>query len=412
MIRFYKKKESLSTAGKWAFVIAMLMVLSFRSDYRLPIAGLLVHPCLVLLPFAYVFSGFAFKSIPSRISSSIFLFFIVFSLASLQNDKPESEIFKVGSTVALFLFFVFSVQTNKDFIWISWALLICALSIGIQGFFIGEQSESGEKISRLAGINVLEGLGNKNAQSLFTLPGLFFGSFLVIRVLGERKFLKLGVLVVMLFFIIISIFLSANRSGWLGMTIIFVSILYVSGLKSRTIFFASVVMVIGYLAINQYAGDIIERKKKQTTEGYSSDVGRRLLMVASFTVGFENPITGVGQDELHRQMALRLGVHQFGVKKMDTHFLPGYLFGATGLISISLFTFFLFRLTEKNLSLNSFELVKKARQMVIFFVILFVFRSFFSREILYSPSFIGGLGVIVGYYQFQLRQAVRKKTYG
>lgn len=394
----------LTGTGIWGFIVVLIMVFSFRAEYRLPVAGLLVHPYLLVLPIAVMFSWSNFISLPDRVMVPVIAFFIVFSVASLQNESPQSEIFKVAASLATFLFFAAAIRSEKDFIWISWALLLCALSIGIQGFLIAEETDSIG--ARLAGINVLDGIGNKNAQSLFTLPGLFFGSFLLVRALSERKIIKIFILVSFLFVIITGVFLSANRSGWLGLVIIFIAILFVIGIRGRTIFFSVIVIALSYYAVDRFASDIFSRKKKQTIEGYRSDVGRRMLMVESMTIGIENPLFGVGIDELHHQMAARLGLVRYGVQKMDTHFLPGYLFGATGFFSFLLFFLFLARLAGKAPPPASQDrLVRRVRLMVIFFVVLFIARSFFSREILYSPTFVCGLGVVFGYHMLAVRRA-------
>lgn len=395
--------RNLSSFGKWGFFLTVLMTLSFRADYRLQVAGLLVHPFLVVLPFAYVFSGFDIRQIPRRVSTPLLLFFIVFSAASMQNAEPLSEIFKVGASVATFLFFAQSVKSRADFRLIGWGLLICAFAIGIQGFFAGEETES--LGARLAGINVLKGIGNKNAQSLFTLPGVFLGCYFLISAISEKKILKAVVLTVSLFFIVVSMFLSANRSGWLGLFIIALSIFFVRGVSGRTVLIAIILGIISYFAIDKYAENIFERKRRQTIEGYKSDEGRKMLMVQSLAVGIENPLLGVGLDELHHQMAVRLGVIRFRIDQMDTHFLPGYLFGSSGIFAFTLFFAFLTalftRFDRKALSLPS---VRQARMMVMFFVILFVVRSCFSRELLYSPTFISGLGIVFGNYLLHLRQ--------
>jgi hypothetical protein len=396
--------STLTVAGKWGFVLTAMLVFSFRADFRVPIAGLLVHPYLVLLPLAFLFAQFQWSTIPQKVSTPLFLFYLMFSIAALQNINPISEIFKVGASIVTFLFFVFAIKSEKDFEWMSWGLVLCAAAIGVQGFFLGEETEGVG--SRLSGINVLEGIGNKNAQSLFTLPGVFLGSYLLINALGQRKVMKISVLVTLLFFTVISIFLSANRSGWVGLAIIAISIFFVIGVRIRTIVFAIVLIVISYIAVERYASDIFERKARQTTEGYKSDVGRQMLMLQSVTVGLENPVFGVGMDELHRQMAIRLKLQRFRVERMDTHFLPGYLIGSAGLITLSLFLLFLYRLTiNYYYGKLTFPPVRQARIMIIFFVMLFFIRSFFSREILYSPTFISGLGIVFGYYLLQVRKA-------
>lgn len=338
--------------------------------------------------------------LPQSIYYSIFLFFIFFSLGSLQNENPLSEIMKVSASLFTFIFFMQSVRTQKDFRMISLGFLLVAVVIGVMGFVIGEDAGLNE---RLSGINVLEGIGNKNAQSLFTLPGLFFSVFLVLHYLKQRKTFLVLLLLAGIFFITIQIFLSANRSGWVGLVIIFLTYLAFAGVNIRTLVLSSVLVVFAYIAVVNYASDIFERKRTQTLEGYESDEGRKILIVQSLTVGLENPIFGVGFDRLTEEMALRLGVNRFGIFKTDTHFLFGYIFGATGIFSLFFFLLFLWQLCKERIHKNEPPAVRQVRILVVSFVILFVVRSFFTREILYSPTFIGGLGLVFGYYLMHVR---------
>jgi hypothetical protein len=167
------------------------------------------------------------------------------------------------------IFFAQSVRSVKDFRLISWGFLTVSVVIGVMGFFIGEESEAG---NRLSGINVLEGLGNKNAQSLFTLPGLFLSVFLSLYYLKRRKPLLTLILLCCIFFITIQIFLSANRSGWLGLFVIFVSYLFFARFSFRALLIGIVLAIFTYMAVENYAADIYERKSTQTLEGYESDV--------------------------------------------------------------------------------------------------------------------------------------------
>lgn len=398
----YARQDKLTNIGRWAFLVAVLFAFSTNAEYRVNLFGLLVHPYLFLLPVAWLLGGLSISTLPSAVRVSLFGFFFIFSFACLQNINPLSEIFKVGASLLTFVFFAISIRSEKDFRIISWAFFLCALIIGIQGLLLGEETSRG---ARLSGINVLEGLGNKNAQSLYTLPGIFLGILLLLKYISERKLLLILVLSLSIFFILVSIFLSANRSGWLGLFIILLSFVVHMGVGGRSILLACVFSLLSYFIIDRYASDIVEHKSEQTLEGYSSDVGRQRLAIMAFEMGFENPVLGVGMDELHRQLAYKLGLNRYGVEKTDSHILWGYLFGATGIFSFVSFAFFLLSLTKKRFYDKKIQIqyIHRARVLAIGFVILFVVRSLFSREILYSPTFMGGLGLIFGYYLFLIR---------
>lgn len=404
MVLQARNHEQFTTYGKAACLIALMFVFSISAAYRLNLAGLLIHPYLIVLPVLLIFTGFAIRLVPNSTVTMLAIFFFFFCMGSLQNINPLSEITKVFASLLTFLFFVQSVRTAKDFRMIIWGFVLVALVIGVIGFSIGEEAQTG---ARLAGINALEGIGNKNAQSLFTLPGVFLAIYLAIHYLKTRRFVLVGILLLAIFFITVQIFLSANRSGWIGLFIIFVSYLLFYGVNIRTILISAVLGIFVYLAIDNYAADIFERKRTQTTGGYRSDVGRQMLIVESLSVGLEHPFFGVGFDNLTTEMARRLGVNRFGVYRTDTHFLFGYIFGATGIFSLLAFLLFLIQLCKARIQKKwASPAVKQARILIISFVLLFVIRSFFTREILYSPTFIGGLGLLYGYYLMQCRAVI------
>ena len=145
-------------------------------------------------------------------------------------------------------------------------------------------------------------------------------------------------------------------------------------------------------------------------EGFASDEGRKVLILESIKVGLENPILGAGYDELHAEMAKRLGITHYGFTKIDTHFLIGYIFGASGFFSLLCFVLFFVGLphyyyVRSDVPVFIKKNIQKTRILLISFILLYVTRSFFTREILYSPTFMGGLGLVFSYYLFQIRRA-------
>ena len=401
MVQPLYSRERNSTEGKWAFLVSLLFVFSISVDYRIAIAGLLVHPFLILMPLAIFFTGFHIFRISSRVLAPLLTFLIFFSVASLQNDRPLQEIIKVAASVLTFLFFATSVKTEKDFRLISLGIVICGIVIGYLAYQIGPEVSAGE---RLEGVNALEGLGNKNAQSLFTLPALFLSGLLTIWSLRQRNFWLSAFLITGLFFIVVSIFLSANRSGWVGMGIIVLIFFVYFRLSLNLLIIAGILFFFSFLGIDRYARDIVERKQQQTLQGYRSDEGRMILIKESLKVGLENPWLGVGMDRLHKQM--NMAVHRSSVEGgyTDTHFLIGYLFGATGMFTLFFFFFFLKRVIERKQRFAARSTIEDPWILLTGFVALFVIRSFFTREILYSPTFVGTMGLLYGYYMMWLRK--------
>lgn len=401
--------EKLTVSGKWAFLSSLMFVFSISIDYRLSVVGLLVHPFLLILPLAIFFTGFNIFKIPERVLIPLGVFLVIFSVASLQSSRAGQEILKVSASVLTFLFFATSVRTRKDFRTISLGFIICAVIIGYLAIGASNETKGG---ARLEGINVLEGIGNKNAQSLFTLPGLFFCILITISNFRSKRYIFSLLTLLSLFFIVVSIFLSANRSGWVGLGIIILVYLIYFRLSTNFLFIALVLISFSYLAVDRFASDIVEHKQKQTLEGYESDEGRLILMKESLRVGIENPFLGVGMDELHKRM--NQVVHRSSVEGglTDTHFLIGYIFGSTGLISLLFFFIFLFRLVKREkirILIENRRRIDDSWKLLVGFVILFIVRSFFTREILYSPTFIGGMGLIYGNYLMNLRNGLASR---
>jgi len=394
--------QTFTLHGRWGFAVACLLVFSVSAEYRLPLAGLLVHPYLFMLPLAFVFADFRLFDLPRPVLHSLFAFLIIFSLASLQNTNPFSEPFKVAASLLTFIFFSQTVKSEKDLRWVSTGFVACALVIGVRGFLIGEEGE----VSRLSGINALEGLGNKNAQSLYTLPGIFLALLLAEKQFNRGQLIKFGLTVLALFIVVVELFLSANRSGWISLIVILIVYFFYGGLNFRTILLTAILGTFTYIAVVYFARDIFEHKREQTLEGYASDVGRQRLATEAFKVGLESPLFGIGHDELHRQMALRVVGQNKRYPLMDTHILWGYLFGATGIFSLVAFLWFLLALGRKAAPPTThLRSLRRARLLVVGFVALFIVRAMFTREILYSPTFMGGLGLIYSYYQMQVEHA-------
>lgn len=397
-------EDRLSATGKWGIAIALLFVFSIKAEYRFHFGGFLIHPYLLLLPLAVFFTNFKIFIVSKRVLTPLLLFLLIFSIGSLQNLDPLEEIVKVGASVLTFLFFATSVKSEKDFMMISLGFVLCAVVIGYLGF---GKSEAGID-HRLSGINALEGIGNKNAQSLFTLPGIFLAVLLIIKYLKRRNYIMLFILGVSLFFVVIGVFLSANRSGWVGLLIIVFSYLIYLRFSIVTLIIFGVLSIFSYIGINRYARDIVEHKINKTVEGYRSDEGRMILINESLKVGLENPLLGVGMDELHKRMDIAVRKPSLRKGTTDTHFLVGYLFGATGIFSVFLFLLFLFRLTERTRVKHwVFKEAMGVGILLTLFVLLFFIRSFFTREILYSPTFIAGLGLLYSYHQHKWQHGIR-----
>jgi len=160
----------ISKSGIAGFLTAAIITFSIAQTYRVEIFGLFVHPYLMIIPIFAVLFTFNLIDINWRVLLSFIFFIFIFFFSNLSNTNPFNEVLKLASALVTFLFFSKTIENKSDFEFVALGLIICSLIISIRILIISQENEG----DRLAGIYAFEGIGNKNAQSLYTLPGLFF----------------------------------------------------------------------------------------------------------------------------------------------------------------------------------------------------------------------------------------------
>jgi len=200
------------------FLIAITITFSISQFYRIEFAGLYVHPYLLAVPlFALLFS-IQLHKLELKLFITIMAFSIIFFLINLSDKNPFIEPLKVISAFITFIFFAKTVKDLKDVEIVGFGLLLCALAISIKTVY----ESFNEDNSRLAGIYVFEGIGNKNSQSLYTLPGMFFNAYFLGRSIKSNKQFLMIFYIASFLTMILSSALTANRSGWVGIIVIMI----------------------------------------------------------------------------------------------------------------------------------------------------------------------------------------------
>lgn len=394
-------QNKISRRGWLGALISFSLLFSISEAFRLPIAGLLVHPYLVLLPFALYVGSFKLWLAPSKILLPLLIYGIILSFSVLR-EANFGEIIKIIAGIVTFLFFFQSVQTEKDF----FIITLGFIGVGVLlAFRTSVMAQSGE-VSVLSGVNALEGLGNKNAQSQFTLPALFFCAYHLIhyRRKGVWPFLWLICIAILT----AGIIYTGNRSGYIGILVIGAIVLRVMKFSVLNIVLIIILAYISMYFLTDSAFDVLERKIDQTTGPYQSNSQRRMLFINSILIGLENPLFGLGKMGLEKELASRI---QSIRSHVDPHNLYGYLLGGGGIFSFLAFIIFTFNLWAKGMYFKRLKnRLKPFRKLNIHlwfwgFIFLFMIRSLFTRELIYSPNFMGGMGLLFGlllYYQRQI----------
>jgi len=271
--------------GKQAYLgllTAGLITFSISEYYRIQFAGLYVHPYLLAIPvFGLIFS-LQLHKIDFKLLLIIIIFTFIFFLVNLSDANPFIELLKIAATFLTFIFFSKTVKDRKDLELVGLGLLVCALVISVKSIVESFETDT----SRLSGIYVFEGIGNKNSQSLYTLPGLFFAMYFLGGSFIKRRKLRLLFYASSILTIVLSLALSANRSGWISAILIIIFGLLWNKFSIKFVIMFVVLSSFGYYLIDAYAHDIVAHKIEVTEKGYASDEGRieliKLFLIESY----------------------------------------------------------------------------------------------------------------------------------
>ncbi|HAA11324.1 MAG TPA: hypothetical protein DCE41_06320 [Cytophagales bacterium] len=398
-------ENTFTNTGKAAFVFVLLLFLSTDSEFRIVLGPLWVPPYILICPLIALIVPVRLFKIPNKVLVPIGVFFTIFSIALLQDPNPFPEMVKLGSGIFSLLFFIKAVQTPKDYHWVGFALVCLGVFLGVKSMILATTGG----VSRLAGINPLDGIGNKNAQSLYTLPGLFYAANLLPTLFRKNQLFRIAFYLGAIIILIIGSILSANRSGWIASAIVLLWGIGGFGISIRTLVIMGFFGIATLFVVQEFGQDIIDYKVEQTIEGYSSDNKRQTLVTESILIGLENPFFGVGKEGLILELGRRV---KSLTGRVDPHNLYGYLMGAGGVFVFTAFFTFMANLIRRPKAPSSYapyreKYEKSYRYMLLGFVVLYLIRGFFTREIIYSPTFMCMLGSLFGLVSRSHAQGVR-----
>jgi O-antigen ligase len=375
--------------------MGLLIAASSNPSLRPHLFGLALHPYVVVLVLLLPFTLRDLRTIPAHILALGVLFTALCALAMIDDPLFSSELVKLATAALTVLASALAVRNEKDLIAAVFALMIGTSIIAVAGFLTGTTSAE-----TLAGMNFMEGIGDKNAFSLYALPAILLGGYLFSALAlpwRSRLLLAVGTS-----FLALAIFMTANRSGWLGVFLIVV-MLVGHRFRLRTALFATALLAIVYfLATRSDAAAMIENRIDQTRDGYSSDDLRKDLLTNAVAIGVENPALGVGPTRLAFQLARRTNAE---MRVVDTHNVFGYIVGAFGLPASAVFVALTASLCLLSFRRRPSPLSRSAQTLTRMMIVLWVVRGMFSREILYAPTMCMGLGLAVGFYFLAERSA-------
>jgi hypothetical protein len=383
-------RDHISLPGRALLVLCALVAASAFAFLRPSVGGLSVHPyvAVLILLLPNVVQNIA--RIPRHFFVLGGLFLILAGIAMIDDVVFASEIVKLATAGVTVLACALAIRTEKDFLAATVALIAASCTIAAIEFITGnivDQTES------MGGVNFMHSIGNKNVFSLYALPPILLGGY----AFTSAKFSAIARALVVggTAFLALAIFMTANRSGWVGVFLI-VAMLVAARFRVKTTIFAAIVLAVVYLvATRTAAAAMIEHRVDQTRGDYSSDQLRESLLHEALEIGLENPAFGVGPTDLTIQLARRTIVD---VPMVDPHNVAGYLVGAFGFpaaltfLALTLAVFLLGGIRVRDATTRS------AQNLVRMIVVLFWVRGMFSREILYAPAVDVALGIAIGLF--------------
>jgi O-Antigen ligase len=391
--------QRLTLSGMVLFVTCSLMFASGFKALRPEIGGLLVHPFLIPLaivsPFLLVGR---LKAFPPRLLAALLMFLGLYALATLGGGIKgmASEVIKVCTTGAAMGCTALLVRSRSDFIAGVLGLSAAAGLMGIYGI--------GATVNSATGVEALD-VGNKNAFSLFALPAMLLGGYLILDMPVRSRALRVALKLAMTITTgacALAIFLSGNRSGYLGCVVIAAMLLRERRLYGMLLVGMVAAMLL-YVMMHFEMTSVFEHRWKQTfVEKNESDILRGHILKACFQIGLEYPLAGVSATRLPFVIGMRVGAEHAGFNVIESHNIFAHIWASSGLICFSALWYIAWAMwflpaprDKEDKPLQSE--FRQAHRLLKMMVLLWIMRGLFTSAILYNPGFSMGMGLAIGY---------------
>ncbi|HEV2973123.1 MAG TPA: O-antigen ligase family protein [Pirellulales bacterium] len=380
--------DTLTLNGILLFFIGLTVVGSGFRAARPEIGGLLLQPYLVpiLLAMPYILLS-RLQELPTRVLLGLGLFTLSFVMTSL-GPASLAIMLKLVVSVLTTATIALLVRSRADLIAGATGLLLAVAALALHG--LEEPDLAG------LGVKAIE-VANKNSYSMYALPALLLAGYLVLRIKPKSKVL-LTLSVVCSLAVLVAIFMSGNRSGYLGAVL--VALLLVRERKiAGVLLVGMVVAAIAYYLINHGSTEILERRVNQTVEGNSSDTLRINLLKACVKIGLANPIAGVSPGNLPDEIRHNMATGHVEEVIVGPHNVFGLIIGGNGLLCTGCLLLLAWSLwtwppsARRGGSTSEFI---EARKLLRYMLVLWAVRGMFNDEILYNPGFCIGLGLAMG----------------
>lgn len=380
-------QDNLSFGGWVLFAIGLSLIGSAFTRFRYSIGGLLVHPYLafviILLP---LLAASRLRAVPSKIVMTLSLFAGLYFASTFSGGVSVGEGMKLGASVATILVCAMLVRSPTDFVMGTAGMLAAMGALA----FIGISADTASGGS----VNAIE-TANKNTYSLYALPPLLVGVYILLRQ-SRESFLAKSILLVCSGLVTLCIALSTNRSGWLGLGVIVLFMTYERSIKAAIGFLFGGALLY-FVITSVFSTDHLTERADDL--GNESDHIRFQLITTSLQLGLQYPLSGVSPQELSRHLARAIHYSQGAV---ESHNVYALIIGGCGIVAFLVFMGIAYELWSwpppRAVMMNSVErrAFLDARKILRYTLLLYAIRGMFTAEILFSPGFNMTIGLCIG----------------
>jgi O-antigen ligase len=382
--------QRATTGGYLAFLIGLSFFLSAIPGARPEIAGLSVHPYLLLLvaalPWAVAPRNRTVLQRGLGGAGVLLLLGLLIATFGSEHLRAGLQIYIKWLTVGL-TFFVLErlISTVKDFRLAAYGVITGITLIALRGLYL-------YRLEPTYYLELLPGVGSRNVFSLWTVTPMVFALLIFSSATAGRKAKLLMVASVIM--LMVPQVLTLSRSGWLLIAAIFF-LVFVTRFRLRMILPLVLGGLVLQLAIDQLGfGERVEMRLEDLRTGTASDSLRKEIIFEGLELFVRNPLVGVSQADLPYEMG-RLLHHP----PTSSHNLIVDLLAGTGLIGVlpfALCALFLARRWRSTLHRGHFSGEVDLRRVLPILVVALGVRSLTSDEILFCPAIIFGLGAAYG----------------
>jgi hypothetical protein len=381
------RSQLLSLNGILLLIVALSLAGAGFTPLRLQFAGLRVHVYLIVVgAFFPLLAITRLHLIPARHLSLLTLFASFYFATTLPAKLHFAEGIKVFAAVATIITMAMLVRSWNDFV--SGVLGMC-LAIGILAVK-GLESDIGD-----AGINAFDSCGHRNTFSLYALPPILLGGYVLLNrrpcslltrllILGS---IAAGALVICL---------NVNRSGWVGLIIVILLLVREKSTKAMVLILP-IAVALFFIITTLFGATHLKNRLEGTVNSKQSDRLRVELVRAGATIAMENPLLGVTPQELPFELATKLG---WTNALVYSHNIWVQIAAGSGLVCFALLLYIGFMLARWRppvpLSLPERLDFTEAQKMLRSVLLVWAVRGFFTHEILYSPAFCMAIGLTLG----------------